>query len=121
MSRDQLKSDSMSTGVGNGSDEHIRYRALVLDLGGYKLLADDRTEFLTLSQARLLAHLMAEPSRVHSIRSLNLALRGDPDLGEHALKVAISRLRCSLRRLGLGNAYLRSVRGLGYIFDPEPK
>lgn len=108
-------------GVVDRSKELIRHQTLVLDVSGYKLVAENRTEFLTLAQARLLAHLMTEPERVHSVRSLNVALRGDPDIGEHALKVAISRLRCSLRRLGAGNNYLRSVRGLGYIFDPRPK
>lgn len=96
----------------------IRHRSLILDLQSYKLLSEGKAEPLSTSQAHLLAALMAQPGKVHSARSLSLAMKKDV-VSEEALKVSVSRLRRCLRRLGLGNAYLRSVRGVGYIFDPE--
>lgn len=95
----------------------IKHRSLILDLHSYKLLSEGRAELLSTSQARLLAVLMRQPGKVHPARSLGSAL-GRELVSEEALKVAISRLRRCLRRLGLGNDYLRSVRGVGYIFDP---
>lgn len=94
----------------------IRHGPLTLDVANYKLICEKRTEYLTLLQARLLAVLMHEPSRIHSIDVLSSIKPGSP-MTANAVKVSMSRIRRCLDRVGSGERYLHSVRNLGYIFD----
>ena len=102
-------------------DGLIRHRSLTLDVSGYKLIGEEKIELLTASQMRLMELLVREPTRVHTVQALSLAMREGGKASDDALKACISRLRLCLRRLGYGNQFLHSVRGLGYIFDPEAR
>lgn len=98
--------------------EVIRHGPLTLDLANYKLIGVERTEYLTLLQARLLAVLMGEPGKVHSIHALS-SIEPDSPMTENAVKISLSRIRRCLDRLGCGERYLHSVRNLGYLFDAD--
>lgn len=106
--------------VGNQGNEleMISHGPLTLDVANYKLAGEKRLEYLTIVQARLLAVLMHEPNRVHSIAALS-CIEPDTPMTVTALKVRMSRLRQCLSRLGCGDQYLHSVRNVGYIFDPN--
>ena len=109
----------MSSTLEVGTEWLIRHQSLVLDLQGFKLLGGDRVEPLTASQSRLLALLMGQQGRVHSNGDIGEAVRGEAQVSDDALKVLVSRVRTCLRKLGFGDRYLHSVRGIGYIFDPN--
>lgn len=109
--------------LNGGTDQTValvQHGLLTLDLQRYKLLLGDRAEPLSASQMRLLETLMRQPNNVHSIQALLVTMGSRPAASEEALKVCVSRLRSCLRRLGGDQHLLRSVRGIGYIFDPTP-
>lgn len=94
----------------------IRHGPLTLDVANYKLICEERTEYLTLLQARLLAVLMHEPGRIHSIDALS-SIEPQSPMTANAVKISMSRIRRCLDRIGCGERYLHSVRNLGYLFD----
>ena len=65
----------------------------------------------------VLRELMTPPGRVVSKRGLSAKLSSFDDvLGDNALEAFVSRLR---RKLGGSGATIRTVRGLGYVVEPE--
>ncbi|QHI98890.1 response regulator [Xylophilus rhododendri] len=65
----------------------------------------------------VLWELMTPPGRVVSKRTLSNKLSTfDDNLGDNALEAFISRLR---KKLGGSGANIRTLRGLGYLLEPE--
>ena len=65
----------------------------------------------------VLLELMSPPGRVVSKRALSDKLSGfDDALGANALEAFISRLR---RKLHGSGAAIRTLRGLGYLIEPQ--
>lgn len=66
----------------------------------------------------VLLALMTPPGRVVNKRGLSDKLSGfDDALGDNALEAFISRLR---RKLAASGAGIRTLRGLGYLIEPQP-
>lgn len=79
---------------------------------------DGREVDLTFMEFELLAHLVANPLRVHSRRQLMESVWGRPDNGDtRTISTHIARIR---RKLGPGQRpALATVRQVGYKYDPR--
>lgn len=98
----------------------LRVADVHLDLDGHQLRVGAHQVPLALKEFQLLATLMGNAGRVLSRRELLDAGWG-PAYADHnkTLDVHVLRLRRKLNPLG-GPARIRTVRGLGYVFDLQP-
>ncbi|WP_144764825.1 response regulator transcription factor [Curtobacterium sp. 9128] len=90
---------------------------LRVDRERHRVTVDDAPVELTPTEFALLAHLVAEPDRVFERAQLLSAVWGVADFsGSRTVDVHVAQLRAKL-----GDAAgLRTVRGVGYAFDPVP-
>ncbi|MFJ8314161.1 MULTISPECIES: winged helix-turn-helix domain-containing protein [unclassified Streptomyces] len=97
------------------------YRAggLVVDCGTRRVSVDGRQLELTCMEFELIAHFVAHPHRVYTRRQLMELVWQQRATGDmRTVDVHIARLR---RKLGRGHrALIRTVRQVGYAFDPPP-
>ncbi|QCX82706.1 Transcriptional regulatory protein SrrA (plasmid) [Streptomyces sp. YIM 121038] len=97
------------------------YRAggLVVDCGTRRISVDGHQLELTCMEFELLAHLVAHPNRVYTRRQLMELVWQQSPMGDmRTVDAHIARLR---RKLGPGHpALIRTVRQVGYAFDPSP-
>jgi two-component system OmpR family response regulator len=144
------RTDERVMGLDAGADDYLgkpfelaelaaRLRALsrrvhgveaVSEVGGLRLHRDSGRIFVVVEGARhelelpareyaVLVELMTPPGRVVSKRALSEKLSSfDELLADNALEAFVSRLRKKL--LGSG-ATIRTLRGLGYLIEAEPK
>ncbi|MFE3184198.1 winged helix-turn-helix domain-containing protein [Streptomyces violascens] len=96
-----------------------RTGGLVVDCGTRRVLADGRQLELTCMEFELIAHLAAHPDRVYTRQHLmELVWQQRPSGDMRTVDAHIARLR---RKLGPGHrALIRTVRQVGYAFDPSP-
>jgi DNA-binding response OmpR family regulator len=104
-----------------GADDVVTVGGLRLDRRARRisLHADGRMQALELParEFEVLLELLSPPGRVVSKRALSDKLSGfDDALGANALEAFISRLR---RKLGGSGASIRTLRGLGYVVEPD--
>lgn len=94
---------------------------LVVDANARAAYIGGRDIGLTPSEFALLAHLADQPGIAIADKDLLAAMWGAPWHGETTpLQVHVSRLRRKLGESGSRPRYVRTVRGLGYRFDPSP-
>ncbi|MBE7162671.1 MAG: response regulator transcription factor [Williamsia herbipolensis] len=100
------------------SDGRIVAGRLRADRARRTVTVDDRPVALTATEFDLLTHLMAAPGRVFARTQLLSAVWGIADhSGTRTVDVHIAQLRAKI-----GNdTGLRTVRGVGYTFDPDPR
>lgn len=104
------------------AEDVVSMADMSLDLAGARLFAADGSEVaLTAMEFALLQTLVANEGRVLSREQL-LDQSHDRDLEpfDRSIDLRISRLR---RKIQAGSAYstlIRTVRGIGYMFDPKP-
>jgi DNA-binding response OmpR family regulator len=98
----------------------LRIGDIELDIDGCQLRVSGTLIPLALKEFALLQALMEHAGRVLSRRELLDAVWGTgyPDANK-TVDVHVLRIRRKLRRAGVGE-YIRTVRGLGYVFDFEP-
>ncbi|MEJ6002938.1 response regulator transcription factor [Paucibacter soli] len=98
-------------------DDQVRVGALMLDRRARRLFLADAPLDLPAREFEVLSELMTPPGRVVSKARLSDKLSGfDDALGANALETFISRLRKKLAGSGAG---IRTLRGLGYVLEPE--
>jgi DNA-binding response OmpR family regulator len=104
-----------------GRSETVRFGTKILDLAAHVLRDDDGHEMpLTASEFALLKAFAENPRRVLSRdRLLDLAGARDPDAFDRAIDVRITRIRRKVEPDPDSPAYIRTVRGAGYMFMPE--
>ena len=100
-----------------GSDDRVTVGQLALDrMARCFLLAGQLLE-LPAREFEVLWELMTPPGRVCSKRELSAKLSELDDLlADNALEAFISRLR---KKLAGSGAQIRTLRGLGYLLEPE--
>lgn len=101
--------------------ETVRFGTKTLDLAAH-LLRDDagREHALTASEFNLLKAFAENPRRVLSRdKLLDLAGARDPDAYDRAIDVRITRIRRKIEPDPDAPAYIKTVRGAGYMFMPE--
>ena len=104
-----------------GADDLAQVGALQLDriAGRFHVVREGAATPLELPAREfdVLRELMTPPGRVVSKRGLSAKLSGfDDALGDNALEAFVSRLR---RKLAGTGATIRTLRGLGYVVEPE--
>ena len=99
----------------------IRFGTKWLELDALRLRDDAGVEQpLTRSEFDLLKAFADHPKRALSReRLLDLADARDPDAFDRAIDVRINRIRKKVEPDPANPRYIRTVRGLGYIFRPE--
>ena len=99
----------------------VRFGTKWLDLDALRLRDDAGAEqALTRSEFELLKAFADHPKRALSReRLLDLADARDPDAFDRAIDVRINRIRKKIEPDPANPRFIRTVRGLGYVFRPE--
>jgi two-component system phosphate regulon response regulator OmpR len=91
-----------------------------LDNAGRRLLRDGLEVQLTSAEFDLLAAFLAHPNRVLSRDMLVDLLRGyNRDPFDRSIDNRVTRLRRKIELDAAAPAYIRTVRGEGYLFNPQ--
>ena len=101
----------------------VRFGTKWLNLEARVLRDEDGVEHpLTTSEFSLLKAFAENPKRVMSReRLLDLANARDPDAFDRAIDVRITRIRRKIEPDPDHPRIIRTVRGAGYVFSPEPE
>jgi DNA-binding response OmpR family regulator len=99
----------------------VRVGTKWFDLDSHRLRDDNGSEqILTRSEYALLRAFTDHPKRVLSRdRLLDLADARDPDAFDRSIDVRINRIRKKVEPEPANPRYIRTVRGMGYVFRPE--
>jgi two-component system response regulator RegX3 len=101
--------------------ERIQAGDVVLDRAAHLVTVRGHALVLAMQEFRLLELLMAHADHVVSSTTILESVWGrqfDGDPG--TIAVHVLRLRKKLERFPGASRHLRTVRGLGYVFDSEP-
>ena len=103
--------------------QEVRFGTKWLNLESRVLRDDDGVEHpLTTSEFSLLKAFAENPKRVMSReRLLDLANARDPDAFDRAIDVRITRIRRKIEPDPDHPRIIRTVRGAGYVFSPDPE
>lgn len=97
-----------------------RFGPFVLDLAAYRLLRDGAEVRLTSAEFELLRIFTERPSRVLSRDKLVDLLKGyERDPFDRSIDIRVTRLRRKIEANPATPAYIRTVRGEGYLFNPR--
>lgn len=100
-----------------GTDDREEVGQVVLDRKARRFMLGPQPLDLPAREFEVLWELMTPPGRVVSKRSLSSKLSDADDwLGDNALEAFISRLR---KRLPGSGVRIRTLRGLGYVLEPD--
>jgi two-component system phosphate regulon response regulator PhoB len=99
----------------------LRYGELEVDLDAHRVFSRGEEVTLTPQEFRLLAFLATHPNRVYNREQL-VAHAWDPDVfvDPRTVDVHIRRLRSRLEADPANPAWIETVRGSGYRFNPAP-
>jgi len=109
--------------LGERQDAIQRFRALEVDFSSYSAVIDKDGQrmhlSLTLSEFRILAHMIRHPGRVFARADILDACLPDSDALVRTVDMHISNLRRKLEDMG-EKGFFPAVRGIGYrFFGPE--
>ncbi len=100
-----------------GTEDRVEVGLLTLDRKARRVLLGPQPLDLPAREFEVLWELMTPPGRVVSKRALSSKLSDtDEWLGDNALEAFISRLR---KRLPGSGVHIRTLRGLGYVLEPD--
>ncbi len=100
-------------------DQHP-FGPFVLDVAARRLLRNGKEEHLTGAEFDLLRLFVERPNRVLSRDSLIDLLRGfDRDPFDRSIDIRVTLLRRKIEANPSAPAYIRTVRGQGYLFNPR--
>lgn len=101
-----------------GTLDQVQVARLSLDRQARRFRIEGRELELPAREFEVLWELMTPAGRVVSKKTLSTKLSElDEALGDNALEAFVSRLR---RKLAGSGAQIRTLRGLGYLLEPEP-
>jgi two-component system, OmpR family, response regulator ResD len=100
--------------------ESLRFGSISIDIGRREVVVDGEPIHLTAKEFDLLAHLASSPGHVFSRDQLLARIWGYDYEGDgRTVDVHVSWLRGKLRGRSAHN-FFRTIRGVGYAFDPPP-
>jgi two-component system phosphate regulon response regulator OmpR len=106
--------------VTNAATEQQHFGPFVLDAAGRRLLRAGTEVPLTGAEFDLLVAFLARPNRVLSRDTLVDLLKGyDRDPFDRSIDIRVTRLRRKIETDPAAPAYIRTVRGEGYLFNPH--
>jgi two-component system phosphate regulon response regulator OmpR len=116
-----LRRSHSAQGTSNGlTVEPLHFGPFALDLAGRSLRRDGQEVQLTSAEFDLLAAFLARPNRVLSRDTLVDLLKGfDRDPFDRSIDNRVTRLRRKIEVDAAAPAYIRTVRGEGYLFNPR--
>jgi DNA-binding response OmpR family regulator len=102
------------------SEETVRFGEFEIDMDQWEVRKEGNVIFLTLTEFRLLRHLITRPNRVCSRDELIEHIWGyDSDIGSNRIvDVHVSHLREKLEDDPNEPRWIITVRGIGYKFTP---
>lgn len=104
----------------NTKETQFCFGRFVLDLTGRSLLRDGQEVQLTSAEFDLLAAFLIRPNRVLSRDTLVDLLKGyNRDWFDRSIDNRVTRLRRKIEVDVAAPAYIRTVRGEGYLFNPR--
>lgn len=99
--------------------EIIRHGGITLDAAQHTLTIDGSGVDITATEFRLLTSLLGNAGRAYSRELLiDIAIGDDVFVNERTIDSHISSVR---RKLGPYRAWIKTVWGIGYRFDPQPE
>jgi DNA-binding response OmpR family regulator len=97
-----------------------QFGPFVLDVAAHRLLRDGLDMHLTGAEFDLLRVLVERPNRVVSRDDLVTLLKGfDRDPFDRSIDIRVVRLRRKIETNPSEPAYVRTIRGEGYLFNPR--
>lgn len=112
---------SESAASPTAADERIAISDIVLDRAAHLVTVRGHAVSLALQEFRLLELLMANADHVVPSAAILESLWGQTFTGDPGtLAVHMLRLRRKLGRRSGASRHLRTVRGIGYVFDTDP-
>ena len=94
---------------------------LTIDTGAWEVRRSGVPVDLTKTEFQLLVTLASRPRRVVTNEDLTALLWGEHWYGDDGnIAVHMSKLRHKLGESGLAQRHIRTVRGVGYRFEPNP-
>jgi len=107
--------------VADASSTHNRvFGPFTLDVAGHRLLRSGQELALTTAEFELLDVFTSRPNRVLSRDLLVELLKGfDRDAFDRSMDNRVTRLRRKIEPDPAHPAYIRTVRGEGYLFNPH--
>jgi two-component system phosphate regulon response regulator OmpR len=97
-----------------------RFGPFTLDVTGYRLMRGDTEVPLTTAEFQLLRVFVEHPHRVLSRDNLIEKLKGySREAFDRSVDVRVTRLRRKIEADPARPAFIRTVRGEGYLFNPE--
>jgi DNA-binding response OmpR family regulator len=107
------------SGSGHSLPNALAFGPYVVDTAARRLLRDGAEIRLTGAEFDLLRVLAERPNRVLSRDTLVDLLKGyDRDPFDRSIDIRVTRLRRKIEADPLAPAYIRTVRGEGYLFNP---
>ncbi|MGH9641469.1 MAG: response regulator transcription factor [Terriglobales bacterium] len=95
----------------------LKFDAVEIDFDAMVLRVNGEEQKTTTMEFRILQALAASPGRVFSReRLLSISGSSEPEANPRAVDVYIMRLRDKIEKEPAGPSYLRTVRGVGYMF-----
>ena len=102
------------------SPDRWPFGPFVLDTAGRSLQRDGHEVMLTSAEFDLLAAFLARPNRVLSRDALIDLLKGySRDPFDRSIDNRVTRLRRKIETDAAAPSYIRTVRGEGYLFNPQ--
>lgn len=102
-------------------ETHVRFGPLVIDTQARSALLENQELPLTTAEFDLLSVLAQKPGVVlDRDRLFDRLAGGQPDIDSRSIDVLISRLRQKLRDDPREPRWIRTVRGVGYLFLGKP-
>jgi two-component system phosphate regulon response regulator OmpR len=99
---------------------HHKFGPFTLDVAGYRLMRGDDEVPLTTAEFQLLRVFVEHPHRVLSRDNLVEKLKGySRDVFDRSVDVRVTRLRRKIEADPARPAFIRTVRGEGYLFNPD--
>jgi len=98
----------------------LPFGPFVLDVDGWRLLRGDAEVPLTTAEFELLRVFAEHPNRVLTRDNLIARLKGyTREAFDRSIDVRVTRLRRKIESDPARPAYIRTVRGEGYLFNPR--
>ena len=101
------------------SNKQIKFGPFSLDVVGRRLLKDGKEVILTSAEFNLLVAFAERPYRVISRDTIINILKGyERDPYDRSVDIRVARLRRKIEIDSSSPAFIRTIRGEGYIFNP---
>jgi DNA-binding response OmpR family regulator len=104
---------------GMRGEDVIEHSGLKVDIPGRRVTIDGDPIAFQPREFDLLAYLISHPGTVLTRARLLSSVWGHEFVGERTVDVHVRRVRAKLEQSS-STDYIRTVHGVGYVFDPEP-